>query len=148
MESKLYNTREVKEELMNGFSDYLDSQEFLTEDNVNMMAFLPRLLKLQNQKSMVYGRSYCKHKDMSIFFNVERKWDRVSNIMERAMCEGISTLYSEKSSTPTETFVDTIVDLASYSCLWASFIMAEHPEEYAKFLRDNNLLSQPPRTEQ
>lgn len=133
------NTPELKEQLLNGFKQYIDSQEELSEDNINMMKFLPALLKLQNQKSLIYGRSYCKHGHTSIFLNVERKWDRLANIMERAMNEGMGTLFGDKSSTPTETFVDTVVDLASYGSLWAAYIMTEHPEEYNKFLKSNEL---------
>ena len=132
-------TQETKDELLKGFEQYLDSQEELCEDNIAMMKFLPKLLELQNQKGLIYGRSYCKHQDVSIFLNVERKWDRISNIMERAMKEGMNTLFGDKSATPTETFVDTVVDLASYGSLWAAYIMTEHPAEYKQFLVANNL---------
>ena len=133
------NTEELKEQLLAGFKNYLDSQEELSEDNINMMKFLPSLLKLQNQKSLIYGRSYCRHGDISVYLNTERKWDRISNIMDRAMKEGIDTLFGDKSATPTETFVDTVVDLASYSSLWASYIMENHPEEYKQFMKSNEL---------
>lgn len=132
-------TPELKQELIEGFEKYLDSQKEICEDNVNMMKFLPKLLELQNQKGLIYGRSYCKHEDVSIFLNVERKWDRISNIMDRAMKEGTDTLFGEQSSTPTETFVDTVVDLASYGSLWASYIMTEHPEAYEAFIQANKL---------
>lgn len=51
----------------------------------------------------------------------------------------MSKLYSKDSATPTETFVDTVVDLANYSILWASYIRTEYPEEWEKFLESNNL---------
>ena len=93
---------------------YLDKFVKLIEDmegNVsidmrNMLEFLPHLLKLQAQKSAVYGRSYARHGDLSIFLNTERKWDRISNIMDKAMKEGIDYLYSDKAGTATETFLD------------------------------------------
>lgn len=132
-------TPQLKQELMSRFEQYIDSQEELSEDNVLVMEMLPALLKLQNDKSLIYGRSYCRHGDLSIFLNTERKWDRISNIMDSAMQAGMQTLFSDKSSTPTETFVDTVVDLASYSLLWASFIRDSHPEEWRKFLEANNL---------
>lgn len=133
------NQEEIKQELLDNFKSYLDSQEELSEDNINMMKFLPALLELQNTKSLIYGRSYCRYGDFSIFMNTQRKWDRIENIMQRAMKEGTETLYSKESSTPTETFVDTVVDLASYGCLWASYIMDEHPEQYNEFLKANEL---------
>lgn len=71
---------ELRLKLLKNFESYLDSQNELSEDNINIMLMLPAILELQNQKSLIYGRSYCKHGDTSIFFNVERKWDRVENI--------------------------------------------------------------------
>ena len=127
---------ELRLKLLKNFESYLDSQNELSEDNINIMLMLPAILELQNQKSLIYGRSYCKHGDTSIFFNVERKWDRVENIFSKALQTGVSKLYSKDSATPTETFVDTVVDLANYSILWASYIRTE---EWEKFLESNNL---------
>lgn len=133
------NTPELTEQLLKNFKDYLESTPELCEDNINMMKFLPKLLKLQNDKGMVYGSSYARHGDLSVFMNAERKWDRISNIMDRAMQDGLNSLYGDQSSTPTETLVDTIVDLASYGCLWAVYIMQNHPKEFEKFLNFNKL---------
>lgn len=130
-----------KQELVQGFQAYVDGQPQLCPDNVNLMKIFPHLLKLQNDKGRVYGRSYAKHGDVSIFLNVERKFDRISNIMDRAMREGLNTLHSEASSTATETFLDTVVDLGLYSLMWVGYIKDEYPEEYQKFLAANNLLS-------
>lgn len=130
-----------KQELVQGFQAYVDGQPQLCPDNVNLMKIFPQLLKLQNDKGRVYGRSYAKHGDVSIFLNVERKFDRISNIMDRAMREGLNTLHSEASSTATETFLDTVVDLGLYSLMWVGYIKDEYPEEYQKFLVANNLLS-------
>lgn len=130
-----------RQALVQGFQDYVDEQSQLCSDNVNLMEIFPQLLKLQNDKGRVYGRSYAKHGDVSIFLNVERKFDRISNIMDRAMREGLNTLHSEASSTATETFLDTVVDLGLYSLMWVGYIKDEYPEEYQKFLVANNLLS-------
>lgn len=130
-----------KQELVQGFQAYVDGQPQLCPDNVNLMKIFPQLLKLQNDKGRVYGRSYAKHGDVSIFLNVERKFDRISNIMDRAMREGLNTLHSEASSTATETFLDTVVDLGLYSLMWVGHIKDKYPEEYQKFLAANNLLS-------
>lgn len=127
-------------DLIQGFQDYVDRQPELCPDNVNLMEIFPQLLKLQNDKGRVYGRSYAKHGDVSIFLNVERKFDRISNIMDRAMREGMNTLHSEASSTATETFLDTVVDLGLYSLMWVGYIKDEYPEEYQRFLAANNLL--------
>ena len=130
-----------KQELVQGFQAYVDGQPQLCPDNVNLMKIFSQVLKLQNDKGRVYGRSYAKHGDVSIFLNVERKFDRISNIMDRAMREGLNTLHSEASSTATETFLDTVVDLGLYSLMWVGYIKDEYPEEYQKFLAANNLLS-------
>lgn len=130
---------ETKQELLEEFKQYLDSQDSLCEDNIAMMKLMPKLLKLQNDKGRVYGRSYAKHGDTSIFLNVERKFDRISTIMDRAMREGVDTLYQGQSSTPTETFMDTVVDLGLYGLMWAGYIADEHPEVYEQFLTLNKL---------
>lgn len=119
------------------FEKSVDSQSESSQDTQNMLKVFQAILELQSQKAAVYGRSYCRHGDLSIFMNVERKWDRISNIMEKAMKNGTETLY--QTGTPTETFVDTIVDLASYSLLWVGYIAENRPEAFQKFLESNNL---------
>ena len=119
------------------FEKSVDHQSELSQDTQNMLKVFQAILELQAQKAAVYGRSYCRHGDLSIFMNVERKWDRISNIMEKAMKNGTETLY--QTGTPTETFVDTVVDLASYSLLWVGYIAENHPEVFQKFLESNKL---------
>ena len=107
-------------------------------DIVNVLNILPAILELQAQKASVYGRSYCRHGDLSIFFNTERKWDRILNIMEKAIAKGeVNKLYGE--GTPTESFFDTVVDLASYSLLWVGYIYENHREVFDKFIEENGL---------
>ncbi len=132
-------TKELKEELLKGFSEYLDNQAVLCTDNVYLMEILPKLLKLQNDKGLIYGRSFCRHGEISIFMNLDRKYDRISNIMSKAMTQGTDTLHSEQSATPTETFLDTIVDLAIYSLMWTGYIRDLYPDEYKKFITLNKL---------
>ena len=136
---KQAETDMYRSELLEKFQKFLDSQEELVYDTKNMLDILPYILQLQAQKAAVYGRSYCRHGDLSIFLNTERKWDRISNIMDKAMTEGTDYLYSDKSGTATETFVDTIVDLASYSLLWLGYINENHPELFQRFIKDNKL---------
>ena len=132
----------TNEQILKDFEKYLQSQDTLCEDNINILTIMPALLQLQNTKGNIYGRSWCKHEDMSAFFNLERKFDRISNIMEKAMKNGTEeTLFGKDSpaSTPTETFVDTVVDLGLYSLMWVGLIMERHPEQYQKFLEANKL---------
>ena len=127
------------QELVQGFQTYVDGQSELCPDNQALMEILPSLLKLQNDKGRVYGRSYAKHGDVSIFLNVERKFDRIGNIMDRAMREGTDTLHSEASATATETFLDTVVDLGLYALMWAGYIKEMYPQEWERFLTANKL---------
>lgn len=128
-----------KAELVHGFQAYVDEQSEFCPDNQALMEILPKLLKLQNDKGRVYGRSYAKHGDVSIFLNVERKFDRIGNIMDRAMREGTDTLHSEASATATETFLDTVVDLGLYALMWAGYIKEMYPQEWERFLTANKL---------
>lgn len=125
--------------VLQDFQKFMERHPQPSVDTQNMLKLLPAILELQAQKAAVYGRSYCRHGDLSIFLNVERKWDRISNIMEKAMKNGTETLYQE--GTPTETFVDTVVDLASYGLLWVGYIMENHPEAFQKFLKSNGLVN-------
>lgn len=129
-----------KELLKAAICDYIDSQPTLCKDNTNVLMAIPSLLQLQNDKGRVYGRSWCKHQDMSAFFNLERKWDRISNIMENSFEKGIEkVLNSEESETPTETFLDTVVDLANYSLMWVGLIRELRYEKWQKWLQANEV---------
>ena len=107
----------------------------LSQDQKNLKKVIPLILKLQDQKSKLYGRSYCRHGELSIFFNLERKWDRLANMMEGAMKSGVV----HTSGTPDEPFIDTVVDLASYALLWAGYIAETHPEVLDAFIKAHNL---------
>lgn len=132
----------VKEIFTNSLKDLRNVCEESAEniDIQNIMKILPYILKLQQQKSAVYGRSYCRHGELSIFFNTERKWDRILNIIEKRMEEGnTKSLHTKDSGTPTETFFDTIIDLASYSLLWVGYIVENNPEILDQFISANRL---------
>lgn len=129
----------LKAELLRSFENYLNDQSNFCVDNINLLEMLPKLLKLQNDKGNLYGRSYAKHGDLSIFFNLERKWDRIANIMDKAMKNGVDSLHTEASETPTETFMDTVVDLGLYALMWAGYIREKHPEAFKKFVHSNKL---------
>lgn len=131
---------DAKQEFLKEFSEYLASQPKIHHDNSNLLKILPNVLVLQNTKESAYGRSYCKHGDMSIFFNLERKWDRIQNIMEGVMKSGTDTLYdSSVSGTPTETILDTLVDLGIYSLLWVGYMAETHPELWENFKNQNQI---------
>ena len=102
-----------------------------------MVEVIPYLIELQDDKGKLYGRSYARHGDISIFMNVERKFDRLANMMESAMKNGTDKLY--EMGTETETFLDTVADLAIYSTMWVGYIKENHPEVWESFVSRNNL---------
>lgn len=136
---EVFNTKDIKDEVLMKYSQYLDSNPNITKDNLNLLLLLPDLLTLQNNKSLLYGRSYCKRADLSIFLNLERKWDRLSNIMDGVIENGLKSLSNRQEGTPNETFVDTVVDLSLYGLLWIGYIREKRPENYEEFLKNNNL---------
>lgn len=112
----------------------------LNPDNKNVLAVVPKVLKLQNDKERVYGSSYKKYGNTSIFFNLGRKTDRIENIMSRVFKDGEAVLSSEESGSSTETFTDTVVDIASYALLWATYLRETQPKQFQRFLEFNDLL--------
>lgn len=110
-------------------------------DTQNLLDTLPSLIKLQQDKSKLYGRSYCNYGNLGIFFNLARKWDRVENIMQSVMKNGEDNLFHniKGNSTATETFLDTVSDLAVYSMLWVGYIKENYPEQWEQFLKSNKL---------
>ena len=110
-----------------------------SQDSQNLSHIIPYLFELQKQKGKMYGRSYCRHGDLSIFFNLERKWDRISNLVDNSINKGVVGSLESGVTTPTETFLDTVVDLANYSLLWVGYIYEKNPEVFERFINSNGL---------
>lgn len=130
----------TNKQFLSAMSDFIGN-ETLCPDSENMLAIFPALIKLQNDKGNYYGRSWCRHGDLSAFFNLERKWDRIYNIMDRAMNEtGTQALFtSDETGTATETLLDTIADLGIYAFMWVGFIRERYPDAWQKFIEANQL---------
>ena len=111
----------------------------MSQDTENLKEIFPKIIQLQDDKGQLYGRSWCKYGEVSAFFNLARKYDRLENIMQKALKYGTQILHSKESQTANETFLDTVVDTAVYSLLWVGYIKENYPEEWKKFLKDNNL---------
>lgn len=81
---------------------------------------------LADAKNKVYDNSYSKRGLFSIFFNMERKWERV-----------VSQVFNGKSVRDSvgETFLDTCVDLAAYSVKLCGWICARRPDLYLRLLQ-------------
>lgn len=108
-------------------------------DNKNMMKVLPSILKLQNRKEATYGRSWCEYGDFSAFFNVDRKYARIRNIMKSAVDDGIKAFFAEAIVSTGETILDTIADMGNYCIMWVGKLKEEHPQMWSNFLKSNNL---------
>ena len=128
-----------REERLNQFlrTFYRNSDPERSQDDLNLETVIPYLVELQRQKGRLYGRSYCNHGDLSIFMNLERKWDRLTTMMSSAIENGVKGLYKKGSAT--ESFVDTVADLATYGLLWLGYICETQPNEFHKFLQKNGL---------
>lgn len=82
---------------------------------------------LQLYKGRRYGNAWCRHGEfISIFSNLDRKFDRLTNIILQAINE--KTPIPEPDSE--ETIMETVADLATYAILWMTFIKKHRPEEF------------------
>ena len=125
-------------------NDYVDvnekiknllSRNDLCVDSQNVLEIMPDLIKLQNDKANLYGRSWCKHGEISAFFNIERKWDRFQNIMEKCLDNGVNnTIYDSEENT--DVFIDTVLDLTAYTSMLLGYIKENHPDEYKRFMEN------------
>jgi hypothetical protein len=80
--------------------------------------------RLQEAKNKHYQNSYSKRGVLSIFFNMERKWDRMDK-----------QIFSDLSNAASETFLDTCIDLAAYAVKLCAWICARRPEMYRQLLQ-------------
>lgn len=88
------------------------------------------LQHIHETKSATYGDSWKKRGELaSVFGNVARKFDRISNIASdpEAWAKAISGATNEMVE-------ETVLDLAVYSVLWCTFLMEERPENFHRAL--------------
>ena len=129
----------IKEQLKQEYSSTLDkifnrvSSVEEMQDTVNLMKLIPTMLDLQNQKALAYGRSYAKHGEFSIFFNLDRKYDRIENYMKSKM----NSKSIDKFAIPSETITDTILDMGVYSLMWAGYNFEKNPELFDSWKKNN-----------
>jgi len=83
---------------------------------------------LQLAKNVYYDNSWSKRGLLSMFFNMERKWERIASQIT-------STAYMEELREENgETFVDTCVDLAAYAMKLCAWVFVRRPDLYKRFL--------------
>lgn len=139
MDEQLKSQDAIRDTLIQMYKTYTERQDTLHPDGVNAQKVIPAILQLQHDKEAVYGQSWRKYGMASAFFNTARKWDRIDNIMRKALEHGTNILTTGEAGTAQETFMDTVVDLASYSLLWVGFMAEQYPEMWQKFLDMNHL---------
>lgn len=150
---KKLNWENPQYDLFRAARDYVDDQDGREHgtDNCNLMGLIPDLLTLQNNKERQYGRSWCMQADptgmgdVSAYFNLRRKYDRIDHIMQHAIQNGVTdTLFGNdgaESGTATETFIDTLVDAGLYALMWVGLIRERYPALWEAFRKNNGLLT-------
>jgi hypothetical protein len=115
---------------------YSSSAASIVYDNVNKLAerdhrvevdhysVAVMIFVLRAAKNVHYDNSYSKRGLFSIFFNMERKWERLA-----------AQLFNDHGDAASETFVDTIVDLAAYAIGMVGWLCARQPAAYIKLLQ-------------
>lgn len=139
MEKTINPQDAIRDNLIKEYTEYTKRQAELFPDGLNAQRVITAILQLQHDKEAVYGQSWRKYGMASAFLNTARKWDRIDNIMRKALEQGEQVLTSNEAGTAQETFMDTLVDLASYSLLWVGFMAEQHPEMWQKFMEMNRL---------
>lgn len=134
-----YTLSDKLDNIIMKYKEVLSGETEFHEDNCKIQEILPYLVLLQNQKESFYGNSWRKYGDVSAFFNLARKFDRIDTIMRQAMQQGVDTMFEEDSQLSTETIFDTIADLALYGLMWSADIAKRYPELWEKFLKANEL---------
>lgn len=78
---------------------------------------------LQEAKNVHYNNSWSKRGLLSMFMNVERKWERVDH-----------QLFNDIGDAGSEAFIDTLGDLAVYATKMFAWYAARSPVAYARWL--------------
>lgn len=90
---------------------------------------------LQVAKNKHYDNSYSKRGIYSIFFNMERKWERlIGQLFGNTPVAGESQ-EGDPLEAASESFMDTCVDLAAYSMKLVAWMSVRRPDLYIKVLQ-------------
>lgn len=102
------------------------NRDHRVEENFMRVAKYVNLLQLA--KNVYYDNSWSKRGLLSMFFNMERKWERIAaQIANTASMDDLGDHNGE-------TFVDTCVDLAAYSMKLCAWVFVRRPDLYKRFL--------------
>lgn len=115
-----------------GFEDFYklySSMPYFSEDmdfrrdNVLLVFVFVFMAKIQYAKEGTYGNSWEKRKEVGVFMNMARKFDRLENM-----------IIDGKQDEVGESKVDTVADEGVYSVLWLTYILRESPEEFKQWM--------------
>lgn len=139
----------AEEQIMEIFKEIIDDESFLAEirsefipfylnlpyihidseirrDNVLFAFVFWFLAEIQYYKEGTYRDAWSKRKEIGVFFQAARKFDRLENMMLNGAKDEVG-----------ESLVDTVADLANYAILWLTFILRERPEDFSKWVKEN-----------
>ncbi|WAB25008.1 hypothetical protein M3_0057 [Lysinibacillus phage vB_LfM_LysYB1] len=115
-----------------GFEDFYklySSMPYFSEDmefrrdNVLFVFVFVFMAKIQYAKEGTYGNSWEKRKEVGVFMNMARKFDRLENM-----------IIDGKKDEVGESKADTVADEGVYSVLWLTYILRESPEEFTQWM--------------
>jgi len=116
-------------------------------DNQAMQEIMPLLLAVQHDKEGSYGNSWRKHGEIrSILPNIDRKYDRLSTIIEAELDGSRPKLLNNRPSGMLniqfdelvgESKIDAVADLANYAILYMGWLKANYPDAFNTWVRKN-----------
>lgn len=105
---------------------YFKEDMEVRRDNVLFVYVSMYLSEIQYKKEGSYGNSWEKRKEVGVFMNLARKFDR----LEGFIVDG-------KSDEVGETKIDTVGDTANYGVLWATYLLRTDPAGFKNWLKNN-----------
>lgn len=106
---------------------YFSEDMELRRDNVLFVYVFMFLAQVQYSKEGTYGDSWARRKEIGVFMNLARKFDR----LESMMIDGAKDEVGESK-------IDTVGDTANYGLLWMTYFVRNSPKEFAQWAKENS----------
>lgn len=125
----LFQYTTISEEAFESFFNLYSSMPYYSEDmeirrdNILFVFVFVFMAKIQYAKEGTYGNSWEKRKEVGVFMNMARKFDRLENMIIDGAKDEVG-----------ESKVDTVADEGNYATLWMTYILRENPEEFNKWM--------------
>jgi hypothetical protein len=134
-DSNLDAMLEIIKQDMPSYSSSTLSDESIDPYGVSMDKLAAIVLWLQRVKDAGYGRSWAKRGEMGVFHNVMRKKDRMDTLEKLA--QAIMSGHASVGRSTRVAFVATLIDMANYCMMWASYVAKVRPEDFVAWLQDD-----------